>query len=166
MIRNMEKFNTWLPAGFDGEFQWEFITWAFNGTKITPMDYDAVIERKGHRLIMETKEKGKKVDLGQAITLMNEWRLGATILQISGKCPEEINGYWLFKEGGWTFNDAVMNKEKTFVKAEWMDISYLVHRWYHWANKSTPMPRVEFEDYMWRCDYDKKEDELTVRGIK
>ena len=166
MIRNPEKFNTWLPAGFDGEFQWDFITLAFNGTNIKPMDYDGVVERRGHRLIMETKDEGKKVDLGQAIALMNEWKLGATILQISGKCPDDINGYWLFREGEWTVDRAVMNKKETFITANWMDISYLVHRWFHWADKSEVMSRDEYERYCWRCDYDKKEDELNARGIR
>ena len=86
MLKNYEKFNTWLPALFDGQFHWDFLKPAFKDTKIMPMDFDAVVERYGKFLIFETKSKGKQIDLGQKITL-----------QISGRKTIPLLFFWKVK---------------------------------------------------------------------
>ena len=50
MIVFPERFKQASPAGFDGVFDWDFLEPAFGGTKIMPMDIDAVVERKGRIL--------------------------------------------------------------------------------------------------------------------
>ena len=68
-IRNRELFEVLRPAGFDGLFDWDFLKPAFNGTKIEPMDLDAIVERGGKFLIFETKASGVPIPRGQQITL-------------------------------------------------------------------------------------------------
>lgn len=154
MIRNMKKFLSWAPAGFDGEFRWDFISqFAFPGTKIEPMDFDAVIERRGHTLIIETKETGKDIPKGQALSLANQWRLGATIMHLAGKTPETITGYSLYCEG--EYSSSVVIGSKEIKPATWVDVSYVVHRWYSSVNKSKSLLREEYERMLWRWDYDR-----------
>ena len=68
-FHSKDKFFEDLPAGFDGVFDWDFLLPIFEGTKITPMDIDAIIERNGNALIVERKRPGKDIPLGQKITL-------------------------------------------------------------------------------------------------
>ena len=59
--------------GFDGIFHWE---WVIDGIKasdpksnIMPMDFDAVIERHYHYLIIETKDEDVPISRAQSWTL-------------------------------------------------------------------------------------------------
>lgn len=153
MIRNHQKFQQWLPALFDGEFHWDFIRPAFKGTKIEPMDYDAVVERNGHRLIMETKESGKSIPIGQQITLTNEWRLGATILHIEGKSPSTISGYACYMEGWYAQGLKVGCKD--IKQCNWTDLLYLVRCWFCAANDLATPTREEWDRELWLWDYER-----------
>ena len=56
MINNTEYFNQNLPAGFDGQFDWDFLIPAFGNNGIKPSDIDCLIERNGRFLLFETKK--------------------------------------------------------------------------------------------------------------
>jgi hypothetical protein len=103
-IRFRNKFENSKPAGFDGEFDWDFLLPAFKGTKIEPMDFDCVVERRGHFLIFETKSKNKEVPLGQQITLKNLVILGegkVHVIILWGKTPNEVSSMeeWYYEDG-------------------------------------------------------------------
>jgi hypothetical protein len=68
MIKAIAVFERDLPAGFDGVFMWDFLAGAF-GPVIMPMDFDAVVERKGSFLVFETKAPGTEMPKGQRLTL-------------------------------------------------------------------------------------------------
>jgi len=67
-IKNINAFMQSPSAGFDGVFDWSYLSSAFPG-KIDLMDFDGVVERKGNFLAFETKDAGKEVPDGQMITL-------------------------------------------------------------------------------------------------
>lgn len=67
-LHSPENFHATPPAGFDGQFHWDYLNGAFGNT-IRPMDLDGVVERNGYFLVFETKDVGKNVDKGQQITL-------------------------------------------------------------------------------------------------
>ena len=82
-------------SGFDGIFDWSFTSGCFGKTKITPMDFDGVVERKGNFLVFETKDIGVPVPKGQQYALEALWRKGcATILFIEGKQHPEYAKVW------------------------------------------------------------------------
>jgi hypothetical protein len=92
-IRHPSAFSRARPAGFDGVFDWDFLVPAFRGTRITPMDIDAIIERNGQFLIIETKSPGKTVPVGQQITFRALMALGCFhIFFVIGKTDDEIEG--------------------------------------------------------------------------
>ena len=67
-ITNPEAFLRSPAAGFDGIFNWEWVRGVFP-RGIMPMDFDGVVELAGWFLTFESKDKGKKVPTGQALTL-------------------------------------------------------------------------------------------------
>lgn len=151
MIRNNKKFNEWLPAGFDGQFDWDFLRFSFD-RGIMPMDYDACVESKGHRLIFETKDTGGVIPLGQLITLTNEWKIGATILLLNGKNPKSINGYSIYREG--SYDPSIKIGDKKLKPCNYLDIAYIVKRWFCWSEGIDKPTRNEFENMLWVKDYD------------
>jgi hypothetical protein len=102
-IKYPETFKRSPSAGFDGVFDWSWTQGCFGGGKITPMDFDGVIERNGNFLVMETKAVGKDIPKGQMITLESAYALGCfTLLFIQGKGSPEYGMYWCqpgFKAG-------------------------------------------------------------------
>jgi hypothetical protein len=66
-----DSFNKSKAAGFDGVFDWSWTRGCFGDTNITPMDFDAVIERLFHYFVIETKDDGVPIPQGQLITLDN-----------------------------------------------------------------------------------------------
>jgi hypothetical protein len=97
MIKSETAFNTSLPAGYDGLFDWDYLKPAFNPTKIEPMDIDAMIERHGRFLVFETKEPGKEIPNGQKITLRALHKIGCfTIFFLLGKKRDEIKQFYTF----------------------------------------------------------------------
>jgi hypothetical protein len=71
MINNEENFNRYPPAAYDGQFHWDVfhLSGCFADTKIKPMDFDGVVERKLNYLIFESKDNGKEVPQAQQWTL-------------------------------------------------------------------------------------------------
>lgn len=85
-IKYPDGFNRAKPAGHDGVFDWRWTRGCFGDTKITPMDFDAVVERRGHYLVMETKNPGVPIPSGQEITLQNlPVAKSFTVMKIVGK---------------------------------------------------------------------------------
>lgn len=95
-----DKFFEDLPAGFDGVFDWDFLLPIFKGTKITPMDIDAIIERKGKALIIERKRPDNKIPIGQELTLMFLLRVGRGEITVFHIVDDfSIFGEWHFIRG-------------------------------------------------------------------
>lgn len=130
MIKSQKSFFESLSAGFDGVFDWDFLLPAFNGTKIEPMDIDAVIERRGKILIFETKSPGKVIPLGQAITLKALLGIGQGaihVMIIYGKTAETI-----VSMEEWRWGNKIVE-----VRKELCGSSHVLSRvteWFRWAN--------------------------------
>jgi len=95
-IRHKSNFKRSTPAGFDGAMHYDWINEAFSDTRITGTDFDCVVERWGHFLIIESKDEKKKVPRGQIITLSRLWAAGkCTVFFSSPKDrPEIIHVVW------------------------------------------------------------------------
>jgi hypothetical protein len=152
-IYNHKKFASWLPALFDGQFHWDFLRPAFNGTKIMPMDFDAVVERRGKMLVFETKEPGKDIDKGQRITLTTQWKTGATIFVLSGKKPEEINGMAVY--AGTQYEPSVEVGDKPLQPCDAFDVVYRVRCWFCWASGYPVPSRKDWDNQLWVWDYER-----------
>lgn len=95
MINNDEYFYQNPSAGFDGRFNWDYLSTAFGyGNGIQPMDIDACVERCGHILMFETKTTGAIIPHGQYRTFETFHKMGCTILFIwMDKLDDEEYGY-------------------------------------------------------------------------
>jgi len=121
-IRNPELFDRCPAAGFDGIFDWSWTDGCFGG-RITPMDFDGVIERKGNFLVFESKTSGAKVPKGQLITLKQLWKMSRfTICFIWGKkYPEKAQFIYPGNPYSKEYRGVKLIKEKT-------------RQWFLWAN--------------------------------
>lgn len=89
-INYPERFAQAKPAGFDGVFEWDFLSGCFPRS-ITPMDFDAVVEIGNHFLVFETKQPGKTIEIGQKRTFESLMTIPAfTVFMLWGKTPETI----------------------------------------------------------------------------
>lgn len=130
-IRNPERFLEAGAAGFDGVFDWSWTHGCFGG-KITPMDFDGVVERKGNFIIFETKDLNAPIPKGQLITLESAHKLGCiTIMLIHGKDKPERGEIWY--PGG--------DIKKEFSGVD--EAKALVGRWYEYANKNPTNANVD-----------------------
>jgi hypothetical protein len=127
MIHSPDEFNRALPAGYDGVFAWDFLDSAFDreNTNITPMDLDAVVERRGRFLFYETKNVGQTVQTGQRITLQELLKYPKmSVLFVNGKTNQEMVGF-MFAHGNdrWGFKscDPIVAAQKLW------DVS---HAWF------------------------------------
>lgn len=154
MLHSRGRFEQWLPALFDGEFDWDFLLPAFNGTKITPMDVDCCIERKSHFLMFETKDDGQAIAQGQRITLTNLWRNGATtIVHLQGKTPREISAYALYSE--WEEDKSCDIGSRELRPANAPDVLFLTRRWYCRVDGKRAPSREEWDRELWTWDYNR-----------
>jgi hypothetical protein len=152
MIKNPKRFGQWLPAFFDGEFEWDFLSYAFSPTKIMPMDFDAVVERNGHFMVCETKAEGKQIDTGQSITLTTAWKQkGFTVFHIEGKTAPEITGFAVYWE--WDKDKVGRVGDKPMMKGNATDLLYVVACWFAKANNLPKPSRDTFDDSLWLDDY-------------
>lgn len=158
MLHSRDRFNQWQPALFDGEFDWDFLSAAFQPTRIMPMDFDAVIERNGHVLIFETKAPGTALQTGQILTLTNEWRRGSTIFHVEGKTPPTISKLASYWEGacknGTQFGSVPLRN------ADYADLLFQVRRWFCRANDKTPPTREEWDLELWRWDHTRSQCDI------
>ena len=133
MINDMDAFGDWRPAGFDGVFEWDFLLPAFGGTKISPMDFDCVVERRRRFLIFETKHPGKKLPMGQAITLrtaLQEMRGRCTLILIAAKVPDMITCF----DVCWVSSGEIRERE---VRGDKDDLVCFVSCWFSAASAGT-----------------------------
>lgn len=128
MLTNKKLFSESLPARFDGVFEWDFLDECFAPTKIKPMDLDAIIERKGHFLVFETKpERAQNFPVGQGITLKALHNVGCfTIIVLYGKTKETINKIYVYPEGAGAEKIKFTNAEKA--------IKIITKTWFDFAN--------------------------------
>ena len=152
MIHSRSRFERWLPAAFDGEFDWDFLALAFKGTKIMPMDFDAVIERMGHFLIFETKSKGKSIDVGQSITLTTAWKQkGFSVIHVEGKTAPEVTGFAIYSE--WDEDKSCRVGDREILVKNSTDLLYVTRFWFCKAEGRTPPTRAEWDRELWMEDY-------------
>lgn len=132
MIKHQETFNKWLPANYNGKFDWDYLLPIFKPTKIEPTDIDGVVERKGKFLFFETKKEGKSIPLGQLImleTLIKRFEGDATLLIIYGKTDKEVVGAQMWRyENGKVVKDAP-------VSCDWKQVYEMVYQWWCIVNK-------------------------------
>lgn len=132
MIKYPDRFHQASPAGFDGIFDWDFILPAFEGTKITPMDIDAMVERNGKFLLFETKCPGKEIPQGQVIALTNLIIMGkgnVSLLVIYGKSEFEIEAV----ERWYYFNGRLIKEGYEMGNSN--KVLELVSNWFKWTNR-------------------------------
>lgn len=61
------------PQSFVGQlWDWSVLNGCFGDTKIAPTDVDGLVEHNGHFLMLEAKNSGVTIPVGQAI-LHNAW---------------------------------------------------------------------------------------------
>ena len=131
-IKYPKSFESSLPAGYDGIFDWSFLLPIFEGTKIEPMDIDGLVERHGRILIFETKQPDKDVPSGQVRALETLLRLGrgfVCIMVLYGKSATAITGLeeWHYIKGR-IRKSARKTCDSLYVKER-------VNAWFKWANK-------------------------------
>ena len=94
-IKHQNGFLHSPAAGYDGVFDWSWTQGCFGTGRITPMDFDGVVERKGNFILFETKNLGVPIPQGQMYTLEAAHRLGCfTIFFIHGKTEPESANIW------------------------------------------------------------------------
>jgi len=122
-IRNPERFNEAKPAGFDGVFDWKWTQGCFGDTKISPMDLDGIVERRGYFFIFETKDVGVPLPTGQKITLNSLHKAlspKCAIMVVYGKLTfESAKMKWLDSE--W-YDIRTVEEARRYIK-EWFDIA-------------------------------------------
>jgi hypothetical protein len=123
-IKHPDGFARSPSAGFDGVFDWSWTQGCFGNRRISPMDFDGVVERKGNFLVFETKDSGVPVPEGQMITLKTLHALGCfTVMLIHGKAEPESTEIWF---PGSTERQHLIGKEAVMQK---------VSAWYLWADQ-------------------------------
>ena len=152
MIRDVDKFLDWPPAGFDGLLAWEFLSGAF-GPKIMPMDLDAVIERKGKLLVFEAKSPGAPIPDGQKITLTTLWKkYDATIFHIVGRQAGQVTGCAIYS--AWENTEDIMVGERPLAKCNSYDVNYYAHRWFCKVEGTTPPAQDAYTRELWLAEHD------------
>lgn len=122
--------------GFDGLFQWGWVSKAIRSvdkhTKITPMDFDGVIERELNYLVIETKDEGVKIQKGQLLTLERLHRAESfCVMKVWGKKNPTK----------WEAETNFVNSEKKTIKrkgeGEGKESAFkFVRKWFKWANRN------------------------------
>lgn len=124
-IFSPQRFHEWPPAGYDGQFHWNFLFSAFP-RGIKPMDWDGVVETNYRWLVFETKEPGKDVPAGQRICLEHAVETGYfTVFLLFGKTPVDIQEFEI-----WFRNkDGLLEKRKKTGNSE--EVLRYVRYWIH-----------------------------------
>lgn len=137
-IKHPETFLNSPSAGFDGVFDWSWTEGCFGQGRITPMDFDGVIERKGNFLIFETKAPGTPIPKGQMITLESAYDLDCfTVIFIEGKERPEAAKIWYqpgFRSGSKMLDHRTITNFTKF--------KGIVEEWFHHANKN-PRKKID-----------------------
>lgn len=137
-IKYKDAFLNSPAAGFDGVFDWSWTDGCFGSGKITPMDFDGVVERNGNFILFETKNIGTPIPQGQMYTFKSAYDLECfTIVFIEGKTTPEFAKLWCqpgFKNG------LVMDEHKP-VKDMGM-FKQVVSDWYQHA-ENNPRKKID-----------------------
>jgi hypothetical protein len=151
MIRNMTKFQDWPPAGFDGQFHWEFTKGAF-GPVIMPMDLDGIVERNGRFFVFETKHsEDVSIPWGQQRTLKALVRTGFfSVMVLYGKSADEITSYIIWHE----------NTERLVKPANAELVYAACAQWYEWVNS---LPAPEYPDQLQALNVDLRRENSQLR---
>jgi len=136
-IKHPSAFGESPASGFDGIFDWSWTQGCFGAGKITPMDFDGVVERKGNFIIFETKGVGVPVPRGQLITLRKAHALDVfTVMLIQGKARPEYAQCWCppdFKAGSVMTDFCPITTERA---------AGFVADWYEYADKN-PKQKID-----------------------
>ena len=136
-IKHPETFLKSPSAGFDGVFDWSWTDGCFGEGRITPMDFDGLVERKGNFILFETKDVGVSVPKGQIYTFQSAYNLGCfTIIFIEGKTYPEFAKAWC--QPG--FSNGLVMDQHAPVDLEKM--RKFVSDWYGFADKN-PRQKVD-----------------------
>jgi len=131
-IKYQRAFDQSLPPGYDGVFDWDFLKPAFNGTKIEPMDIDALVERRGRFLIFETKTPNKETPQGQLIALEQLIKLGRGNIHLFFLWGKTIETIVAMEE--WSYrNGAIVKSDR--VDCDGVYVLKRVSAWFKYANK-------------------------------
>lgn len=131
-IKYPGAFKASLPAGHNGIFDWSFLSPVFEGTKIEPMDIDAMVERHRKILLFETKEPGRQIPQGQVIALEALLTIGKgniCLMVLYGKTKETI-----VSMDEWFCNKDGVIKKKGLHQCDWNFVFERVKAWFNWAN--------------------------------
>lgn len=116
-----------LPAFIDGLWDWGFLDNCFFPTKIKITDIDGMVERNGKFLMIETKQPGVTIPVGQRI-MFDKWiAAGNSCLIIWGK--QGIPPYKIMYQTP-TGTVEVSDVDDTFIQ-------FIVKWWFSIANDST-----------------------------
>jgi len=130
-IKYPNSFLNSKPANFDGVFDWSWTEGCFGMTKIKPSDVDAIIERHGNFLLMETKHPRVDIPDGQMLTIKALYKLGCfTIMLIWGKMEPEYFQVW--------YPPHICTTPKDYRGVE--KAREVVSRWYEYADKKFNIP--------------------------
>ena len=136
-INHPKAFNNSPAAGYDGLFDWSWTQGCFGGGKITPMDFDGVVERKGNFIVFETKDAGVPIPKGQEYTLRSAHGLGVfTVMLVHGKSAPEAVQLWCPPD----FRNGQVMKE--FISVSVSQARGFVARWYEYAD-TNPKSKVD-----------------------
>lgn len=125
-------FRRSVGADFDGVFHWEWLQECWPNPADRPMDIDGFKERRGHCLVIETKDSGVPIPLGQTLGLRSLHRLGCSVMLIWGKRSPEYGEFWF---------PGTLRRESFHGVAE---AQALVRRWYQFA-ENHPLPRHDLD---------------------
>lgn len=132
-IKYERTFKESLSFGFDGVFDWSWTQGCFGEGKITPMDFDGLVEKNGNFIVFETKGLGVPVPKGQMITFERLYLLGIfTICFIEGKEAPERAKVWCqqgFKGG---------RKMEEHLPIDTERAAQFVSEWYRFAQSNRP----------------------------
>lgn len=109
-----------------GVWDWGMLDECFSPTKIKVTDIDGFTERKGKFLVLETKQKGVSVPVGQSIMFDNMQKTGLfTIVIIWGKknATEDMQVYYPTHK---TAKKAASNE----------DLKRVVNWWFNYASST------------------------------
>lgn len=136
-VKYPETFNNSPAFGFDGAFDWSWTQGAFGAGRITPMDFDGVVERKGNFILFETKGAGVPIPKGQMFTFESAFKLGVfTIVFIEGKNAPEFAKVWCAAG----FKNSL--KMEVHAPTDAQRMANFVSEWFEFADKN-PAKKVD-----------------------
>lgn len=115
-IRNRESFDRAI-------WDWSILEGCFGDSRISPTDIDGCVERKGHKLFLETKRPGAPMPYGQKLFLRSLVDDGHTVLIVWGEddVPQSMKLITPFKQ---------IEYKSTTLET----LRQVVSQWFTWAD--------------------------------